>query len=90
MHTFDEIQARVIKIVGTISGIPTDEIEPEATFEELDLDSLSRIEVLVELEREFEIATPDDEDDEALVSRIHSIAGAAQLVEQNLAAQSIP
>ena len=88
MPPFAEVQERVIKIVATISGIPAEEIKPDSSFDELELDSLSRIEVLVELEREFEIETPDEEDDEDLVKRIQSVENAARLVEKNLAEQS--
>lgn len=87
--SFTEIQERVIQIVALISGIPSEAIGVNSTFEELDLDSLSRIEVLVELEREFGIETPDDDDDEELVKRIQSIEDAARLVETNLAEQSM-
>ena len=85
MLAYSEIQNRVITIVATISGIPRDEISADSAFDKLELDSLSRIEVLVELEREFEIETPDGEDDEDLVKRIQSVEHAARLVEKSLA-----
>ena len=88
MLPFSEIQDRVIQIVALISGIPREEIRVESTFEELDLDSLSRIEVLVELEREFEIETIEDENDEDILKQIKSVEDAARLVKQNLAEQS--
>ena len=61
LPTINEIRPRVVSIVARISGIPPDEIGEQATFEELDLDSLSRIEVMVELEREFGLESSDDE-----------------------------
>ena len=87
MKTFNEIQDQVIQIVAVISGIPREEITVNSTFEELDLDSLARIEVLVELEREFEIETPEDQEDEEILKKIQTVEDAARLVETNLAAQ---
>lgn len=89
MVTIQDIRPRVITILAKISGIPIEQITDQSSFEELDLDSLSRIEVLVELEREFGIESPEDEeDDEELLQRIQSVEDAARLVEGNLAAQT--
>ena len=88
MATIDEIRTGVIGILARISGIPEDSIREDSTFEELELDSLSRIELLVELEREFEIETPEDQEDEELLQQIQSVEDAAKLVEGNLAAQA--
>ena len=54
---------------------------------ELDLDSLSRIELLVDIEREFDIELPEDEKNEDLVEQIQGVEGAARLVETNLMAK---
>jgi acyl carrier protein len=87
MLSFSEIQERVVKILAVISGIPGEEIGVDSTFEDLDLDSLARIEMLVELEREFEIETPEDQDDEEILKQIQSIEDAAKLVEKTLSAR---
>ena len=87
MIEINEIRDRVVQILARISGIPSEEISAQSTFEELELDSLSRIELLVELEREFEVETPEDEDDEQLLEQIQSVEDAARLVEKNLVAQ---
>ena len=87
MLHFREIQQRVVQIVAVISGIPSDEIGFDSTFEELDLDSLSRIEMLVELEREFEIEIPDHREDEDILKQIQSIEDAVRLVEKTLSRQ---
>jgi acyl carrier protein len=87
MLSFSEIQERVVKILAVISGIPAEEIGVDSTFEDLDLDSLARIEMLVELEREFEIETPEDQDDEEILKQIQSIEDAAKLVEKTLSAR---
>ena len=87
MIEIDEIRDRVMQILARISGIPRDEIRAQTNFEELELDSLSRIEMLVELEREFEVESPEDEDDDELLEQIQSVEDAARLVEKNLMAQ---
>lgn len=91
MVKLEEIRPRVVDILARISGIPVEEISEQSSFEELDLDSLSRIEVLVELEREFGMESSDDDEEDAddeLLKRIQSVEDAARLVEGNLAAQT--
>lgn len=87
MSKIEEIRPQVVSILARISGIPIGEIGEKATFEELDLDSLSRIEVMVELEREFGLeSSDDDEEDEEKLARIQSVEDAAQLVLSGLTA----
>jgi len=88
MLTTEQIQEKVMDILARISGIPREEITPSSKFDDLELDSLSRIELLVDIEREFSIETPDDQEDETLVSTIHSVEDATNLVESSLEAQN--
>jgi acyl carrier protein len=83
MIEINEIRNRVIEILVRISGIPRDQIHAQSTFDELDLDSLSRIELLVDLEREFKIESPR-QDDEEIFKQIQSVEEAVRLVEKNL------
>ena len=76
----EEIFEQIIQILHRISGISEGEISKTSTFDELDLDSLSRIELLVEIEREFDLDIPDDTGDEELIQKIHSVAEAVQFV----------
>ncbi len=85
MMPIEEIRERVVRVLARVTGIPGKELSVESTFEELELDSLSRIELLVELERDFDIETPEDKDDEELLAQIQSVEDAARLVEKNLA-----
>ena len=62
-------------------------MDADSTFDDIDLDSLSRIELLVELEREFDIELPEDEKNEDLMKQIQSVEEAARLVETNLTAK---
>ena len=85
MVTSEDIRSQVMDILARISGIPREEINSNSSFDELELDSLSRIELLVELEREFDLETPEDQEDEDLIQQIQSVEDAARLVESNLA-----
>jgi len=84
--TITEIRPRVKKTIGKIIGLSADQIEDDASFDALELDSLSRIELLVELEREFKLDIPEEAEDENLVAQIQTVEDAARLVERNLAA----
>ena len=84
--TIAEIRPRVKQIIAKISGLKLELITDDAAFDALELDSLSRIEVLVELEREFKLDIPEEEEDEDLINEIQTVEDAARLVEKNLAA----
>lgn len=86
--TTEQIENQVMDILARISGIPREEITADSKFDDLQLDSLSRIELLVDIEREFSIETPDDQTDEELVTKIHSVKDATDLVKTNLEAQN--
>ena len=51
---------KVQKILTTKFSVPPELITPEATLESLKLDSLDLIEVLFEVEEEFNIRVPQD------------------------------
>ncbi len=87
--TIAEIRPRVKQIIAKISGLKLELITDDAAFDALELDSLSRIEVLVELEREFNLDIPEEEEDENLINEIQTVEDAARLVEKNLAAAAV-
>lgn len=84
--TITEIRPRVKETIAKIIGLDVDQIEDNASFDALELDSLSRIELLVELEREFKLDIPEEAEDENLIAQIQTVEDAARLVERNLAA----
>jgi acyl carrier protein len=85
----EAILAQVKQTVAKISGIDPQEITDETTFDALELDSLSRIEVLVELERHYKLDIPEDQfTEEDLVAQIQSVRQAADLVFRYLADES--
>ena len=56
-----ELADKVIGIVALVKQVSPDSIRAESTFDELGIDSLDRINILFELENEFNIDVPDDE-----------------------------
>ena len=57
-----EIEERVKRIIAEKYGVDPSELKPETRFiEDLGADSLSTIELIAELEEEFNIEIPDEE-----------------------------
>lgn len=56
----DGIAQRTIEIIAKAKNIPRETITPETTFEELNIDSLDKINISFEVEEAYEIAIPDE------------------------------
>ncbi len=56
-----ELAKKVIGIVAAVKQVSPESIRPESMFTELGIDSLDRINILFELENEFDIDVPDEE-----------------------------
>ncbi|SDG33883.1 acyl carrier protein [Sinosporangium album] len=57
-----DILAGLGKIVNEITGIPASEVSPEKSFvDDLDIDSLSMVEIAVAAQDEFGVEIPDDQ-----------------------------
>jgi len=62
MATKDEVLEGLAEIVNEIAGIPTEDVELGKSFtDDLDVDSLSMVEVVVAAEERFDVKIPDDE-----------------------------
>jgi acyl carrier protein len=62
MATKDEVLSGLAEIVNEIAGIPTEDVELDKSFiDDLDVDSLSMVEVVVAAEERFDVKIPDDE-----------------------------
>ncbi len=60
--TQEEILAGLSEIIDEIAGVPADEVTPEKTFiEDLDIDSLSMVEIAVAAQDKFGVEIPDDQ-----------------------------
>jgi acyl carrier protein len=60
--TKDEIITGLADIVNEIAGIPTEDVKLDKSFtDDLDVDSLSMVEVVVAAEEQFGVKIPDDD-----------------------------
>ena len=78
----DSIQDRVLKIIANTRRIPLESVRPDSSFEELGIDSLDRLNILFDLESEFDIEI-DDEEAKKVQNIPEMIAGITHLVEAN-------
>ena len=74
-----DIQNRVKAIIVDKLGVDESEVKPEATFtNDLGADSLDTVELIMELEKEFNITIPDDQ-----AEKIATVGDAIAYVEAN-------
>jgi len=64
---------RVIRVFADFKKVPPEEITMDTTFEELGFDSLDGLNLVFELEEEFDLTIPDD--------RVATMKGVRQAVE---------
>ena len=71
-----EIFEKVADIVSDVLGINADEVSETTTFDDLDADSLDRLQLVTAMEDEFDLEI----DEEKLLS-INSVADAIEAIE---------
>ena len=81
----ETIQDRVVRVIGTTRRIPLENVRPESTFEDLGIDSLDLLNILFDLESEFDIEI-DDEEAKKVTNVGEMVAGISQLLEAKRAA----
>ena len=75
-----DITERVQRIIEEKLGVDAAEVKPEATFtNDLGADSLDTVELIMELEKEFNITIPDDQ-----AEKIVTVGDAIAYVEANV------
>ena len=67
------VEERVIRVFADFKKVPLEEITMDTTFEELGFDSLDGLNLVFELEEEFDMTIPDD--------RVSDMKGVRQAVE---------
>ncbi|MCX6400219.1 MAG: acyl carrier protein [Propionibacteriales bacterium] len=78
----EEIRSALADIVNEVAGIPADDVQLDKSFsDDLDVDSLSMVEVVVEAEEKFGVTIPDDE-----VKNLKTVGDAVAFIERNQAA----
>lgn len=78
----ETVAERVIKVFAEFKKVPTEEITMDTTFEELGFDSLDGLNLVFELEEEFDLTVPDDK-----VQEMKSVRQAVEGIEMLLAAK---
>jgi acyl carrier protein len=73
------VQERVIDIVAEQLGVDKEKVTPETSFvNDLGADSLDTVELVMELEEEFDITIPDD-----AAEKIQTVGQAVQYIENS-------
>ena len=66
----EEIEIKVKEIVAEIAECEISEVNDQTNLEEtLGMDSLDRVELLMEIEKEFGITIPDDDADKVITTK---------------------
>ena len=81
MSKVENVEERVLNIVCEQLGTTRDKITPETSFiNDLGADSLDTVELVMELEEEFEINIPDD-----AAEKIQTVGQAVEFIEKHQA-----
>ncbi len=74
-----EVQKKVVGIIVDKLGVEESEVTNEASFtNDLGADSLDTVELIMEFEKEFNIAIPDDQ-----AENIQTVGDAVTYIEEN-------
>jgi len=79
--TQESIATKVLEIIAKQKRIPTDQVTIDSTFQELGLDSLDAVNILFELEGEFNIAISDEQARQIKTVR-QMVEGVSSLVDE--------
>jgi len=73
----EEIRAALADIINEVAGVDADDVQLEKSFvDDLDVDSLSMVEVVVEAEEKFGVTIPDDQ-----VKNLKTVGDAVSYIE---------
>jgi acyl carrier protein len=74
-----DIKSKVVSIIVDKLGVEEGEVSNEASFtNDLGADSLDTVELIMEFEKEFNIAIPDDQ-----AENIQTVGDAVKYIEEN-------
>ena len=77
MATTEEIRSALADIVNEVAGIPVEDVQLDKSFvDDLDVDSLSMVEVVVAAEEKLGVSIPDDE-----VKNLKTVGDAVSFIE---------
>lgn len=79
MATTQEIQDGLAEILEEVAGVMPEDVAPEKSFtDDLDVDSLSMVEIATAVEDKWGVAIPDEE-----LANIKTVGDAMKYVENN-------
>ncbi len=82
MATTEEIRSQLADIVNEVAGVDAGDVQLEKSFvDDLDVDSLSMVEVVVAAEEAFGVTIPDSE-----VKNLKTVGDAVSFIENAQAA----
>ena len=62
MPTTEEVRTNLAEIVNEVAGVPAEDVQLEKSFtDDLDIDSLSMVEIIYAAEEKFGVSIPDEE-----------------------------
>ncbi|MCW2620763.1 MAG: phosphopantetheine-binding protein [Frankiales bacterium] len=80
--TTEELLAGLASVLEEVAGTPADQVKPEAAFEaDLDIDSLTMVEVVVACEEKFGVRIPDE-----ALENLKTVGDAVDYISKNPAA----
>src|SRR5690606_41228625 len=78
MASNEEILQGLAEIVNEITGVPAEDVQLDKSFtDDLDIDSLSMVEVVVAAEEKFDVKIPDD-----AVKNLATVGDAVAFIER--------
>ncbi len=79
-----EIRSKIKEVISNVTAIPASEIADNASFiEDLDLDSLSLLEIGVDVDYAFKLGVPEER-----LQELRTVQDSVDLVLEKLGAQS--
>ena len=79
MASTEEIRSGLADIVNEVAGIPAEDVQLDKSFtDDLDVDSLSMVEVVVAAEEQFGVKIPDEE-----VKNLKTVGDAVAFIEND-------
>jgi acyl carrier protein len=78
-YTDQEILTGLAEIVNEVAGVPSENVQLDKSFiDDLDVDSLSMVEVVVAAEEKFDVKIPDDD-----VKNLKTVGDAVSYIQKN-------
>lgn len=75
----EEVLSGLAGIVNEVAGVPVDDVQPDKSFiDDLDIDSLSMLEVVMAAEDKWGVKIPDEE-----VKNLRTVGDAVAYIEAN-------